>query len=128
MSMFLCHQGATAAPRDLPGGFGQGTLLGGILFIVKFNGACLRPAIPRPVSGNTVVKVKYIDDATQVASVNLAVSLEADPVERPRPLARQERNATVLKAGENALQDELNSFAACPPPTGSSSTEASAMS
>jgi hypothetical protein len=111
-SMVLTHQGATAAPRDLPGGFGQGTLLGGILFIVKFNGACLRPAIPRPLSGNKVVKVKYIDDSTQVASVNLAVSLERDPEERPRPLARQERNQTVLKAEENVLQDELDSFAA----------------
>ena len=64
-SMILSHAGATAGPRDLPGGFGQGVWLGGILFIVKFNGACLRPSIPRPLSGNTTVKVKYIDDATQ---------------------------------------------------------------
>jgi hypothetical protein len=109
-SMVLSHGGATAAPRDLPGGYGQGTLLGGVLFLVKFNGACLRPAIPRPISGNSVVKVKYIDDSTQVASVNLAESLVRDPVERPRPLGRQERTQTVLKAEENALQDELDNF------------------
>jgi hypothetical protein len=111
-SMVLTHQGATAARRDLPGGFGQGVWLGGLLFIVQFHGACLRPALPRPISGNKVVKVKYVDDSTQVASINLAASLMRDPVERQRPLTRQERFGTVLRAEENVLQHELDAFTA----------------
>ena len=109
-SMILSFHGATAAPRDLPGGFGQGVWLGGILFIVKFNGACLRPAIPRPRTGNTAVKVKYIDDATQAASVNLKKSLIPDPRERPRPLNYSERTRMILNPQENVLQMEVDSF------------------
>ena len=41
----------------------------------------------------------------------MAVSLAPEPVERPRPLTRQERNGTVLRSEENLLQHELNSFA-----------------
>ena len=84
--MVLSFHGATATPRSIPGGFGQGVWLGGILFIVKFNGACLRPAIPRPWTGITALKVKYVDDATQAASVNLKKSLIPDPRERPSEL------------------------------------------
>jgi hypothetical protein len=35
-----------------------------------------------------------------------------DPIERPRPLGRHERNQTVLQAEENVLQEELDSFTA----------------
>ena len=52
-SLLLSHNGSTSSERPLPGGFGAGTWLGRMLFIVKFNGACLRPPIPRPISGNT---------------------------------------------------------------------------
>ena len=109
MSHVTCH-GATAKPRNLPGGFGQGVWLGGILFIVKFNGACLRPTIPRPLTGNTALKVKYIDDATQAASVNLKKSLMTDPKERPRPLCYSERTGMVIKPEEHILQKEVDSF------------------
>ena len=109
-SMILSFHGATAKPRDLPGGFGQGVWLGGILFIVKFNGACLRPAIPRPLTGNTALKLKYIDDATQAASVNLKKSLMNDPVKRPYPLNYSERTRMVMKPEEDVLQMEVDSF------------------
>ena len=109
-SMTLSFHGATARPRSLPGGFGQGVWLGGILFIVKFNGACLRPSIPRPLTGNTALKVKYIDDATQAASVNLKKSLMIDPQERPRPLSFSERSRMIIKPEEDVLQQEVDSF------------------
>ena len=51
----------------------------GKCYVMKFNGACLQPTIPRPLTGNTALKVKYIDDATQAASVNLKKSLMTDP-------------------------------------------------
>ena len=95
---------------SLPGGFGAGTLMGGLLFIVKFNGACLRPPIPRPITGNTARQLKYIDDSTQMASINLKKSLKPDEVARPRPLNYHERNQLVLKEEENILQQELNKF------------------
>ena len=111
-SLVLSHQGSRSSEKPLPGGFGAGTLLGGLLFIVKFNGACLRPPIPRPISGNTGRQFKYIDDSCQVASVNLKVSLEPDPILRPRPLNYNERTQMRLKPEENVLQQELIKFEA----------------
>ena len=49
-SLSLKYQGSYYKSKDLPGGFGAGTWMGGILFIVKFNGACMRPPIPRPIT------------------------------------------------------------------------------
>ena len=109
-SMVLSHHGATSSERSLPGGFGAGTWLSGLLFIVKFNGACLRPPIPRPISGNTGKQWKYIDDSTQAASVNLKKSLEPDPCERPWPLNYHERTQMRIKKDENILQQELIKF------------------
>ena len=68
--------------KCLLGGFVAGTWISGLLFIVKFNGACLRPSIPR----NKGIQLIYIDDFTQAASINLEVSMDADLSERPRPL------------------------------------------
>ena len=109
-SLVLSYQGSRSTERPLPGGFGAGTWLGGMLFIVKFNGACLRPPIPRPISGNTAQQFKYIDDSCQVASVNMKVSLEPDPVARPRPLNYYERTEMRLKPEENVLQQQLKLF------------------
>ena len=85
-SLVLNYQGAKSEEKQLPGGFGAGTCLGGALFIVKFNGACLRPPIPRPMTQNQGLQVKYIDDASQIASINLKKSLIPDPAIRTRPL------------------------------------------
>ena len=68
------YKNTKSEKKMLPGGFGAGTWLGGLLFIVKFNGACMRPPIPRPISRNYGMQVKYIDDASQMASVNLKKS------------------------------------------------------
>ena len=52
--------------KVLPGGFSAVTWLGGLLLIVKFNGACMQPPIPRPITKNHGMQVKYIDDASQL--------------------------------------------------------------
>ena len=81
-----------------------------MLFIVKFNGACLRPPVPRPISGNRTLQLKYIDDSSKVASINLKKSLEADPERRQRPFNYHERHQLILKNDENILQEELDRF------------------
>ena len=109
-SLILNYQGAKSQEKNLPGGFGAGTCLGGVLFIVKFNGACLRPPIPRPRTQNCGLQVKYIDDASQMASINLKKSLIPDPITRPRPLNYHERTEMVLNPQEDIMQQELNLF------------------
>ena len=79
-------------------------------FIIKFNGACLRPSVPRPFTGNKTLQLKYIDDSSKVATVNLKRSLKRDPAERPRPLNFHERHQTIIKDEENSLQYELTRF------------------
>ena len=68
------------------------------------------PPIPRQFSGNKAIQLKYIDDSSKAASVNLKRSLTKDPVERPQPLNFHERFGTVLKPEENILQMELEKF------------------
>ena len=109
-SMALTYRQARSQEMDLPGGFSAGTWLGGLLFIVKFNGACLRPPVPRPISGNSGIQVKFVDDSSQAASVNLKASLEQDSTFRPRPLNYCERTHMKLKREENILQLELDKF------------------
>ena len=109
-SMVLSNQKAESTQRPLPGGFPAGTYLGGILFIVKFNGACLRPPIPRPLTGNKAIQLKYIDDSSKAASVNLKRSLMKDPDSRQQPYNYHERFETVLKPEKHILQQELLEF------------------
>ena len=105
---------ATSRPCPQPspclGYFGVEHFLGGILFIVKFNGACIRPPVSRPFSGNKALQVKYIDDSTQAASINLKKSLIVDPETRLKPLRYQERNQTILNPEEDILQMEIDRF------------------
>ena len=109
-SMVLSYMEAKSSVKPLPGGFGAGTFMGGLLFIVKFNGACLRPPVPRPISGNKLMQLKYIDDSSKVASINLQCSLKEDPVVRPSPLNFHKRHRTVLIPEEDILQQELVRF------------------
>ena len=70
----------------------------------------MRPPIPRPISRNHGMQVKYIDDASQMASVNLKKSLIPDVSIRPRPLNFHERTEMVLREEENVVQAELEKF------------------
>ena len=105
-SMYMRYRGKCSSRRLLPGSTPQGALLGILLFIIKFNGALLRPLIPRPSS----LSLKYIDDLSLLQAINLKSSLVPDPVERPRPLAYNERTQQILLADENPLQEQLNSL------------------
>ena len=111
-SMVMSHMGDTSLSRSLPGGGPQGALLGGIMFMVKFNGAFLRRPIPPhikgPVTKSTSKKVKFVDDGSVAVSINLKLNLVPDPVERPKPLTFHERNELVLPAANNLLQYYLS--------------------
>ena len=59
--------------------------LGGMIFMLKFNGAFLRPPIPRgiigPVHESKAKTVKYVDDGTVAVGINLERDQESG---RPR--------------------------------------------
>ena len=97
----------------LPGGGSQGTVLGCIIFIVKFNGAFMRPAIPRPINCKSIA-VKYVDDGTAAIRIKLKESLVNDPILRQKPLTYHEKDELILPADINPAQmflEEANKFA-----------------
>ena len=118
-SMILRFKGAKSSPKLLPGSSPQGVFLGCFLFMIKFNGALLRPSIPRPLpkpepimsSTKNSCTVKYIDDATRARSINLRRSLvRFDISDRPRPLEYFEHTGYGLIPEDNLLQEDLNSL------------------
>ena len=102
-SMFMRYSQCQSSRRFLPGSSPQGTFLGILLFIIVFNGALLRPSIPRPDSLN----LKYIDDLSMLQAVNLKHKLVSDPVNRPQPLSHCERNGMILPFSSNPLHNAL---------------------
>ena len=82
--------------------------MGGIIFIVKYNGAFLRPPIPRNITGVVTKakseKVKFIDDGSVAVSIDLKSSLNPAPADKPRPLNYRERTCAVLPPENNLLQ------------------------
>ena len=84
---YLSYKGAQSSLKLLPGGGPQGAYLGGLIFIIKYNGAFFMPSIPRPIresiATTKVCTVKFVDDGS---SENLKTSLVPDPSGRPRPL------------------------------------------
>ena len=107
-SMFLTYKNSQSSRKMLPGGGPQGAYLGGLIFIIKYNGAFLRPPIPRPVRGpvlkSKAEKVKFVDDGTVAVSIDLKQCLVPDPVERTRPVNYHERTGHILPAENNLLQ------------------------
>ena len=107
-SMVLTFNTAQSSVKKLPGGGPQGAYLGGIIFIVKYNGALLRPPIPRPLRGavkNTKAQaVKYVDDGAVAVSIDLKQCLVPDPVIRQKPLNYRERTGHVLPPANNLLE------------------------
>ena len=94
--------------RMLPGGGPQRVYLGGLIFIVRYNGAFPRPPVPRnivvPASKSQSKSVKCIDDGTVAVSINLKSSLIPDTVKKPQPFNYDERTCQVLPKEENLLQ------------------------
>ena len=122
-SMVLTFKGAISSAKPLPGSSPQGAFLGIFLFIVKFNGAALRPSIPRILGTcrNTLRKcvlpdchrhrkdfhALYIDDLAEAEAVNLKKQLVIDPNFRPAPLTFHERTRQVLPENTSVLQSNL---------------------
>ena len=67
--------------------------------IIKYNGAFMRPPIPRntmgPVTKSKSEKVKYVDDGTVAVSINLKTCLIQDSVIRQRPFNFHERTEHI---------------------------------
>ena len=110
-SMFLSYNGATSSRKLLPGGTPQGAILGGLIFMVKFNGAFLRPPIPRlrlanPQSESTTVK--FVDDGSIGVSINLKTLLVPETQYRPKPLTYNERTGHILPQEYNLLQNYIS--------------------
>ena len=99
----------------MPGGSPQGTLLGQICFIVKFNGALLRPKVPKTLSlHSNSVKAKYMDDSSTAVQIPLDTLLRPDISVRPQPLAYAERTKQILPSSNNMLQmylEDIEKFA-----------------
>jgi hypothetical protein len=107
-SMYITYNGEQSSQKMLPGGGPQGAYLGGVIFIIKYNGAFLRPPIPRGIQGPVMKskseKVKFVDDGTVAVSVDLKACLVPDPVLRVRPLNYHERTGHILPEENNLLQ------------------------
>ena len=104
--MILTYRGEHSRQKDLPAGSPQGAYLGGLIFMIKFNGAFLRPVIPRNtlLQNSSSVKVKFVDDGSAAVSINLETYLVPDTTSRPRPLKYRERCGLVLPKENNPLQ------------------------
>ena len=110
-SMTMSYGKATSSSRLLPGSTPQGALLGGLIFIVKYNGACLRPAIPRPImSPCPPLSVKFVDDHSCAVKIDLKRALINDPVTRQKPLNYHERTGHIIPINNNLLQLTLNNL------------------
>ena len=100
--------------KNLTAGSPQGAYLGGIIFIIKFNGAFVRPPVPRPMAAplgySEDEKAKYIDDGTVPVSIPLKKSLVNDPILREKPLNFHERTGHILPKENNLLQYYINDF------------------
>ena len=115
--MILKFRGVLSALRSLPGSSPQGTVLGVILFIIIFNGAALRPSIPRTSwpffskkrNDPASVHMKFVDDLSVAVKVNLDDDLVNDDHIRQKPLTFDERFETKL-VDENLLHETINNL------------------
>ena len=128
-SMILTYNGASSTPRNLPGSTPQGTFLGIFLFVVKFNGASLRPTIPRLSWTQRTCKLKrskcyaeaclehsreshfiYVDDLSEAEAINLKNQLTLDNTPKPRPFNFHERTQHHLPRERSLLQKNLTNL------------------
>ena len=108
-SMTMSYGKAISSSRLLPGSTPQGALLGGLIFIVKYNGACLRPSVPRPIlSPSQPLSVKFVDDHSCAVGLDLKRALIKEPLIRQKPLNFHERTGHILPNNNNMLQLTLN--------------------
>ena len=119
----LRFNGKESKRHFLNGSSPQGIFLGVLIFLVKFNGAFLRPKIPRNlleenrVSEEILTKechgrnftARFVDDSCKAVAFNLqeCLSLQENPI---RPLDYHQRTGHRLKETHNSLQVFLNEF------------------
>ena len=119
--MSMKFRGVLSALRSMPGSSPQGTVLGVILFIIYFNGAALRPMISRPSwpffsrksNDPDAIKMKFVDDLSIAAKVNLKNDIVVD-IGRQKPLSYDERLETKVDDSHVLQQivDQLEVFSA----------------
>ena len=111
------YKGLNSTKKNLPGGSPQGTRLGMFLFLVMINYAGL-PAADLAVNiGEEITTkrrkpmtkshMKYIDDLSFTAALNLKDNLVKDP-DLPRPLSYHERTSYTLPDDKNVMQNIFN--------------------
>ena len=107
-SMVLEYNGNYSTRKKVLGGGPQGAYLGGLIFIVKYNGAFLRPPVPWnievPPAKSNSKSVKFVDDGNVAVSINLKSSLVPDKRKKPQPLNYDKRTCQVLPKEQNLLQ------------------------
>ena len=118
-NMTLKFRGVESSRFFLPSSSPQGVFLGVFLFIVIFNGAFLRPRVPRNIdrcrscirfdyfSCNHVISnvftAKYVDDSSRARVINLLEDLEVN-LEKVFPLNFHQRTGHILKREKNLLK------------------------
>ena len=73
-------------------------------------GAYLSPPVPRPLTHKESIHVKFVDDCSVAASINLKTSLIDDNDDLPRPITYHQRTGHKLADEHNVLQYELDRF------------------
>ena len=112
-SMVLNYKGASSSPQDLPGSSPQGAFLGIFFFSVKYNGAALRPHIPRILlkPACTVKRTKcktvncekhakemhavYVDDLSEAEAVELDIQPGKERLTRRSPRSQYKRHSRM---------------------------------
>ena len=122
----LRFNGKESRRHFLQGSSPQGIFLGVLIFLVKFNGAFLRPKIPRVLlrEDNSALPeeflidepchqknftAKYVDDSCKAVAFNLKSCLTLEE-NLERPLVYHQRTGHALKENHNSLQFFLSEF------------------
>ena len=133
-SMVLIFNGVCSEVKKMPGSFSQGCYLFMILFIIQFNGALLRPQVPRCICEqsekvclesrkNIQAKLKqnrlnfsqgmtckFIDDCCTSYSISLKEGLELVSEPYPKPVTYNQRTGHKMKQNHNQIQMRVNEF------------------
>ena len=114
--MTLRYNGRQSVRHFLPASRPQGVYLGVLIFLVKFNGAFLRPLIPKNLLTDADKQchdrhhtAKYVDDSCKAVAVNLKKCLVAvEP--KVRPVTYSQRTGHQLSDSHNQMQGHLENF------------------
>ena len=120
-TIILKHKGCTSREEKLPGGGPQGTKLGLFLFLILINRAGFSQNQICKNLGNIITnprrkpiketQEKYIDDMTQLISLDIKKATIPDPDPNPTlPRQYHERTGHVLPETNNPLQEQIENL------------------